>query len=64
MNIGKPMIFGNDRMKLAVFILLISIVVFAASILAHLNVIITIIIGIWLFVLIIGIVMYGFEDEE
>ena len=58
------MIFGNDRMKLAVFILLISIVVFAASILAHLNVIITIIIGIWLFVLIIGIVMYGFEDEE
>jgi len=58
------MIFGNDRMKLAVFILLISLVVFAASILAHLNVIITIIIGIWLFVLIIGIVMYGFEDEE
>ena len=58
------MIFGNDRMKLAVFILLISLVVFAASILAHLNVIITIIIGIWLFILIIGIAMYGFDDEE
>jgi len=58
------MIFGNDRMKLMFVILLISIAVFAVSILVHLNVFITIILGIWLFVLIIGIVMYGFEDEE
>jgi hypothetical protein len=58
------MIFGNDRVKLLFFILLVSIVIFAASILAQLNVTITIIIGIWLFILIIAIVMYGFEDEE
>jgi len=58
------MIFGNDRMKLMLVILLISVVIFAASILAHVNLLITIVIGIWLFILIIGIAVYGFEDEE
>jgi hypothetical protein len=58
------MIFGNDRVKLLIFILLISIVIFAASILANINVFVTILIGIWLIILIVAIVMYGFEDEE
>ena len=58
------MIFGNDRLKLMLVILLISVVIFAATILAHVNLMITIVIGVWLFVLIIGIAMYGFSDED
>ena len=56
--------FGSDRVKLLIVILLVSIVIFATSILVRMNLMITIFIGIWLFVLIIGIAMYGFEDDE
>jgi len=58
------MIFGNDRVKLMIFILLISIIIFAATILAGINVLVTIIVGIIMLLLIIAIVMYGFEDEK
>ena len=58
------MIFGNDKIKLLIVILLASVVIFAASILAGLNVWITIAIGVWLFFVIILIAMYGYGDEE
>jgi len=58
------MIFGNDRIKLMFFILLISIIIFAATIVAGINVFVTIIVGIVMLFLIMAIVLYGFEDEK
>ena len=63
-EIRRHMIFGNDKIKLLIFILLISVIIFAATILAKVNVWITIAVGVFMFVVILLIALYGYEDEK
>ena len=58
------MIFGNDKIKLLIVILLISVAVFAATVIAKLNVWITIAAGVWTFIVIIMIALYGYGEED
>ena len=58
------MIFGNDKVKLLIVILLVTIVLLAVTILAKLNVWVTITVGIAAFIEIILIALYGYDDDE
>jgi len=58
------MIFGNDKIKLLIVILLASIAVLAVTIIAKLNIWITVAVGVWTFFVIILIALYGYDGEE
>ena len=58
------MIFGKDRIKLLIFVLLISVALFAVSILLKANLWITIALGVAFFMTILLIALYGYEDES
>ncbi|MCL2786377.1 MAG: hypothetical protein FWD81_04065 [Methanomassiliicoccaceae archaeon] len=58
------MIFGNDRVKLLIVLLLISVAVLAVTIIADLNIWVTIAAGVFAFFMILMIALYGYESED
>jgi hypothetical protein len=64
-EIGRNMkLFGNDKVKLLIVILLISLAIFAVSIILDLNILIIIAVGVVMFFVILLIALYGYENEE
>ena len=64
-EIGRRMKwFGNDIVKLLIVVLLISVAVFAVTIIADLTLWAVIITGVWIFIVILLIALYGYWDED
>jgi len=58
------MIFGNDKVKLLLVVLLAAVVLLAVTILAKLNLWVTVAVGVAAFFVIILIALYGYGDED
>ena len=63
-EIRRSMIFGNDKLKLLLVVLLAAVALMAVTIVAKLNLWVTVAVGVVVFFAIILVALYGYGDED